>query len=73
MAGPGRPQYGEFWESESGWVLLDCGDGGYLPVNQLTSMARLICDDSEAERVVSAMRRAGCPIVDTTTPGELDA
>jgi hypothetical protein len=46
---------------------------GYMPVNQLTSVAKLICDDSEAERLVRAMRRAGCPIVEETALRQLDA
>jgi hypothetical protein len=33
----------------------------------------LICDDGEVERVVNAMRLAGCPIVDEATLGDLDA
>jgi hypothetical protein len=73
MTGPQLSQHGEFWESEPGWVLLECGDGGYMPVNQLTSVAKLICDDSEAERLVRAMRRAGCPIVEETALRQLDA
>jgi hypothetical protein len=52
-----------FWETEPGWVLLDDGDGLGVPFNRLTSMAMLICDDYEYERIVTAMRLAGCPVV----------
>ncbi len=52
----------DFWQAEPGWVLLDFGDGGYLPVNDLTSMAALVCDDDELDRVVAGMRSSGCPV-----------
>ncbi|GAA4245006.1 hypothetical protein [Dactylosporangium darangshiense] len=54
-----------FWEDEPGWVLRGSSSGGgYLPYNELTSRVRIICDDDEAEQVVTAMRLAGCPVVD---------
>jgi hypothetical protein len=55
---------GEFWQTEPGWVLLDGGDGTYLPLNQVTSRVALICDDDEAARVAAGMRRHGCPVLD---------
>jgi hypothetical protein len=58
---------GAFWRTEPGWALRATG-GGYLPFNQLTSRLRLICDDDELERVVTAMRDAGCPVVDRSGP-----
>ncbi|MDG6105548.1 hypothetical protein Daura_13625 [Dactylosporangium aurantiacum] len=51
----------DFWRVEPGWVLHDFGDGGYLPFNDLTSMAHVVCDD-EADRVVAGMLGAGCPV-----------
>lgn len=52
----------DFWQAEPGWVLQDYGDGAYLPVNDLTSRAVLICDDDELDRVVAGMRSSGCPV-----------
>lgn len=52
----------DFWQAEPGWVLREVGDGGYLPVNDLTSSAMLICDDDELDRVVAGMLAAGCPV-----------
>ncbi|WP_238012333.1 hypothetical protein KZZ52_49025 [Dactylosporangium sp. AC04546] len=59
---------GEFWETEPGWVLLDCGDGAYLPFNQIGSTAMVICDDDESERVAARMRLAGCPVIAMPLP-----
>jgi hypothetical protein len=55
---------GEFWQTEPGWVLLDGGDGSYLPVNQITSATALICDEAEHARVTAATLAAGCPVLD---------
>jgi hypothetical protein len=55
---------GESWRTEPGWVLLNNGEGTYLPFNRITSMVRLVCDDDEAARVAAGMRLAGCPVVD---------
>jgi hypothetical protein len=58
-----RDGAGEFWETEPGWVLLDGCHGGYVPFNQLTSGAMLICDQDEYARVVAGMRASGCPVL----------
>ncbi|MGI5238728.1 hypothetical protein [Dactylosporangium sp. CA-139066] len=55
---------GEFWKTEPGWVLLDGGNGTYLPFNQINSTAKLICDDDESARVAAGMRLSGCPVLD---------
>ncbi|GAB3835247.1 hypothetical protein ACFPIJ_11605 [Dactylosporangium cerinum] len=55
---------GEFWETEPGWVLVNSSDGGYLPVNQITSKAMLVCDESESARITAGMRLSGCPVLD---------
>lgn len=60
----------EFWETEPGWVLLDRGDGSYLPFNQITSGAMLVCDEDESARVAAGMRLSGCPVLDM--PGRED-
>jgi len=59
-----RDEPGEFWVDEPGWALLGTAGGGWLPFNRLTRRIRLICDDDELERVVAAMRRAGCDLLD---------
>ncbi|MFF5233194.1 hypothetical protein [Dactylosporangium sp. NPDC000521] len=61
---------GEFWQTEPGWVLMDSGHGTYLPYNQLTSAAMLVCDDAESARVAASMRLSGCPVLDM--PGRED-
>ncbi|WP_433087283.1 hypothetical protein ACQP1P_15470 [Dactylosporangium sp. CA-052675] len=51
-------------------MLLDSGHGTFLPFNQITSTAMLICDDDESARVAAGMRLSGCPVLDL--PGRVD-
>lgn len=45
-------------------MLLDGGDGTYLPFNQIKSTTMVICDDDESARVAAGMRLSGCPVLD---------
>ncbi|MEV4139952.1 hypothetical protein AB0J72_48305 [Dactylosporangium sp. NPDC049742] len=52
-------------------VLMNCGHGTYLPVNQITSMAMLICDEDESARITAGMRCPAVPVLDMPHDADL--
>jgi hypothetical protein len=58
----------EFWRAGPGWVLWRTDDGGLLPYNTQSRMARIIEDEDEASRVQQLMIRDGVPVVDDLPP-----
>jgi hypothetical protein len=58
----------EFWKNEPGWVLWRADDGGLLPFNTHTRMAKIIEDEDGSARVKRLMIDAGVAVVDDLPP-----